>query len=105
MSDRASRAAVERLLRRLDDGAQVQCDGQVQEYGATTGQPHVITIHDDRFWTAVACGGALGQPTPDSGWWAVPISPACACFFAICRRPMHWVKAAVCEDRWNALPS
>ena len=74
MSDRASRAAVERLLRRLDDGAlQVQCDGQVQEYGATTGQPHVITIHDDRFWTAVACGGALGAADAwIQGWWASP---------------------------------
>ena len=65
MSDRASRAAVERLLRRLDDvrcrsSAMVRC-----RYGAATGQPHVLPF------TTAGSGPlspvvALGRPTP--GW-------------------------------------
>ena len=74
MSDRASRAAVDRLLRRLEIGAlQLRTGDRVTEYGSGGESPCCIVVEDERFWTAVACGGALGAADAwIQGWWTSP---------------------------------
>ena len=71
MGERASRAAVERVLRRITDGAlEVQAGDRITQYGEASSSPSVIIVHDGRFWSAVACGGALGAADAwIQGWW------------------------------------
>ena len=74
IGNRASRAAVDRLLRRLRHGPlRVHADGRVLEYGSGAGEPAIIEVRDDRFWRAVACAGAMGASDAwIQGWWHSP---------------------------------
>ena len=69
-----ARAAVRRVLGAMQLGRlRMSADGQTVDYGrAAEGFPDVhVTVHDERFYSAVAFGGSVGAgESYMNGWWS-----------------------------------
>ncbi|MCX5761130.1 MAG: cyclopropane-fatty-acyl-phospholipid synthase [Gemmatimonadetes bacterium] len=72
--DTIAERAVDRLFRSLTDGALLVRDGaHVRRYGDATSAPVEMTVHDRRFFGALAFGGSLGASEAYmDGWWSSP---------------------------------